>query len=126
MHGISDTNAESLKSVNITLHRHQILDTWHAIRRATQEKVLTSEAAISKEVVNDIFSAHGCDAKEYVEEQIACQFNHKLCQDLKVDWKDEGWQFHASARRIILTEDDLFNLMLTAIAEYKASEELTK
>ena len=124
--GTLDTNGASLNVIDIPLYSHQIKDAWRAVQNQCVQKVITSEAVVSKELLKDLSTMHDYDAKEYVKEQIQCSFAHKLTQDLDVEWDDEFHQLRASCRRIILTEDDLFDLMLRAVAEYKASEELTK
>lgn len=118
----SDTNAENMRIVELRLQRSDLLQVFEKIRHEVNNLVLTSEARLSKELVNDLRGVHGIqtDPKKYAEDMVRAQFAEKLSQDLEVDEEIGDWDLIYKAQRAILSEDQLAEFVVKTIAEWEA------
>lgn len=123
--GISDTKQEDLTATKqvVELNRHNVGRVYRKIKPFLNNKTVTALSHISKDLIKDMANIHGVhaedEAKEYANDQTRFAFAEKMAQDIEPIFTDSGFTIKCEATRIILTEEDLIDLIIQTIAEWE-------
>jgi len=122
--GTKSAPTEELTREMIPISKTKLKDLFSGLSQKMKACFHRTTAIINKEMMQDMRNVHNFDVAQDVEDQAYWEFQNYLKSKVEFVWTDHGFEKEAAVELYVLTEDQMYDLITTAIANWEAEKDL--